>query len=72
MKLQICFDNEKEYQKAVEFVNKFSTFYAESDDEWKMLVVECSDQDDANVNEQEIDAELNRSEFQDYHFEIEY
>jgi hypothetical protein len=71
LNLQICFTTEEEYNKAVNFVANHSEFYGESNDEWKMLVVECSDQQDADANEKGINEELIANEFDNYYFEIE-
>ena len=71
MNLNICFNSESEFNKAVDFVNNDSEFYAEDNQEYGMLVVECSDQYDADINEKAIERELIQKGIESFHFEIE-
>ena len=43
MNLNVCFNSDIEYKKAVDFVKNGSEFYAEENNEWSMLVVEVQD-----------------------------
>ena len=72
MKLQICFKSKSEYFKAVDFVKNESEFYAEENEEWNMLIVECSDQHDADINEKSIEKELIEKGIENFYFELEY
>jgi len=71
MNLNICFNSEIEFKKAVDFVANDSEFYAEDNQEWNMLVVECCDEDDANINEKAIEKELIEKGIESFYFEIE-
>jgi len=72
MELHICFNSKVEFKRAVEFVETDSEFYAEDDQDRNMLVVECSDNHDANVNEKWIEKELREKEIESFYFEIEH
>ncbi len=71
MNLNICFNSEIEFNKAVDFVANDSEFYAEDNQEWNMLVVEVSDQHDADINEKAIEEELIAKGIESFYFEIE-
>ncbi len=71
MNLNICFNSEVEFKKAVEFIENDSEFYAEPNEEWNMLVVDVSDQYDADTNEKAIEKELIEKGIESFYFEIE-
>jgi hypothetical protein len=71
MELHIRFKTNEDYTKAVEFVNNDSEFYAEENDQWMTLVVDVSDQHDADVNEKGIEEELIEEGIENFYFEIE-
>ena len=69
--LQICFTTKKSYEEVKYFVANRSEFYGEENDEWNMIEVECSYQQDADLNEKLIEKELIENNFEDFYFEIE-
>jgi len=71
MKLQVCFNSEKEFKEAVDFVANESVFYGEPNEQWQMIEVECINDADANANEKTIETELTENGFTGFYFEIE-
>jgi len=72
VKLHLKFDDVDEYLKAVDYFNSKSNFYFDDINyEFKTITFHCSDQDDADITEEEIDAELLKNNFDNYYFESE-
>jgi hypothetical protein len=68
--LSIKFNDFDEYLKAIEFFNSKSNFSAENtNSEFKTISFSCTDQDDANLTEKEIETELINNNFENYYFE---
>lgn len=72
VKLVVKFHNEEEYYKAVEFFDSKSIYSPEDfNQEFKSITFQCTDQDDADATEKEINSELLENNFNNYYFEQE-
>ena len=70
--LTVNFNDIDEYFRAAEFFKEDSSFTPnEYDSEFLSISFSCSDQDDADVTEQEIQNELDENDFSDFYFESE-
>lgn len=70
--LTVNFNDVDEYFRAAKFFKEDSSFTPnEYDSEFLSISFSCSDQDDADVTEQEIQNELDENDFSDFYFESE-
>lgn len=68
--LVLRFNDTEEYLKAVEYFNSKSPFSpSDTNYEFKSISFYCSDQDDADITENDITDELNTQGFDNYYFE---